>query len=133
MKKKLKIYKTLRNGAKFEKKEKLRAKLSSFSCKLADWNVAFWRSLNNMLKILVQNKSFYSGNSTLRQKLDQTFFNPPKFWKKFVIKICIWTNLHLLKTWRGILQRRCRLDDLSAAIAVMVFRISSRDSILSVL
>ena len=34
------------------------------------------------------------------QKLDQTLIKPAKFLGKFFVKIYVWANSHLLKTYR---------------------------------
>ena len=64
-------------------------KFSNFLFKLADWNGDFWPNLNQ--------KVLYSGNSTLRQKLDQTVFKPPKSLGKFLLKY-IFGQILLAKT-----------------------------------
>ena len=71
--------------------------LLSLSIKMAIFGRT--ENLNHVFDILVLNKSLTleSGNSTLRRKLDQTFFELLKPLGKFFIKICIWANLHLLK------------------------------------
>ena len=65
-----------------------------------NWNDDFQQNLNQNVQYLGAKQKFHSGNSSSRQRLDQTLFKSPKSLAKSFIKIYIWANLRLLKTCR---------------------------------
>ena len=82
---------------KFEKNKEFLTKVFKFFFKLADWNGDFGPNWNQVIYYL--NCVMYYRNSILMQKLDQTFIKLSKFLGKFFVKIYIWANSSLLKTY----------------------------------